>query len=192
MSIDLTDGSLVDSEGNLDPYDGCTIFTLLQRTEGAGSSVLQSEIADYEAIISDKLSTEGPFKSTDTLDIGMALWTAHFLKDTHEWARKLSQGAFTSLNTLQRSRYFALATFEDDIEAGKRLPFRDFGTAMGIKCYDYSKSSAVWEGISEMILLAYSDPETGVMAGDNQDGLKAINLVMYAAALEPGGESRKD
>lgn len=189
MSTDLPGGPLVQTEGNLDPYDGCTVFTLLQHTDGAQSSVLQSEISAYESIISDKLDTDGPFKGTDTLDIGMALWVAHFLKDSHEWARKLSQGAFTSLNTLQRSRYFALSTFEDDIEAGKRLPFRDLGTAMGIKCYDYSKSSAVWEGISDNITLVYSDPDTGVMAKGNEDGLKSINLVMYAAASEPGGES---
>lgn len=186
MSVDLPDGALVESEGNTDAYVGYTVFTLLQRTDGAQSTILQAEIADYESIVLDKLETEGIFKSHDTLDIGMALWTAHFLKDSHEWARKLSQGAFTSLNTLQRSRYFALSTFEDDIEAGKRLPFRDFGTAMGIRCYDYSKSSAMWEGLADNVILAYSDPETGVLGNGNQDGLKAINLVMFAAALEPG------
>lgn len=187
--MDVLPADTRDFQSTLEPYAKCTIFTLLQRTAGSNSSILRSEIDECESIISSTSSTEAPFKSDNTLEIGMALWLGHFLKDTHEWSRKLSQNAFTSINVLQRSRYFALSTFEDDIESGKRVPyFKDFSVALGIRCYDYSKSSAVWEGIADNIMLAYGgDLEGGVLAS-HEAGNKATNLVMYAAAVEPGGE----
>lgn len=68
-----------------------------------------------------------------------------------------------------------------DRSPGRRLTFREFGTCLGIGCYgndEYLASKAVavvkfWE--------EYMEEETA-------DDLRPITLVMYAAALIPGGE----
>jgi hypothetical protein len=97
--MDLEDGPLVDSEGNLDPIDGYTIFKLLQKTaiqQGTGSSqTLAEEIATYWKIVEQKYLS---YHSTDTLDLGMALWISHWLQGEETWATELSKKAFTCLS----------------------------------------------------------------------------------------------
>lgn len=100
--------------------------------------------------------------------------------------RKLCQSSFSQLMGLQRGRYFSK-------ELEERSGKGEFEVAAGIRCFDYSKSSAVFEGIADDITLAWSQ----VILGDDNDegesasksvGERVRDLVWYAAALEPGGE----
>jgi hypothetical protein len=92
MSMDLS-RPLVGSEGNLDPIDGFVTYTLLQKTS-SDLSVLAKEIGDLGKIV----STKWPYyESSDPLDLGMTLWTTHWLKGEQEWCDKLSSRAFSCL-----------------------------------------------------------------------------------------------
>lgn len=141
----------------------------------------------YESILAAASSTStgvaSSFSSKDPTEIGHALWISHFLKDSNESILKLCQGAFSSLMTLQRTRYFS-----KDLSERESASYGEFILAMGIRCFDYSKSSAVFEGIADNITLAWGGPG-GVLDDHDQNNLgKARNLVAYAAALEPGGK----
>lgn len=76
---------LVHSEGNLDPIDGYVVFRLLQSSAincGDGK-VLEEEIKDYQRVMARKGSQ---YVSSDPLDLGMALWVAHWLAGKETWA----------------------------------------------------------------------------------------------------------
>ena len=123
VSVDLSQ-PLVSSEGNLDPIDGYVVFKLLQRTAGE-TSILKEEIDDYYKILVTKVPR---YSSDDPLDLGMTLWTAHWLSEEEEWAASLSQKASQCLRTLSTSEdYF-------DLPLHYRLAFREFGTVLGIRC----------------------------------------------------------
>ncbi|KZT50122.1 hypothetical protein CALCODRAFT_538057 [Calocera cornea HHB12733] len=120
---------LVLSEGNLDPMtiDGYVVYTLLQHT--AGTDVLQSKIEDYRKILESKWSQ---YPSDDPLDLGMTLWTAHWLRDEEEWANALTKKALACLFDIWDDGYF-------NAPRRYRLPFHEFGTGLGIQCNEGTK-----------------------------------------------------
>lgn len=92
MSVDLSE-ILVSSEGNLDPIDGFVIFRLLQAFSMRYNEekVLEEEIIDYKRVIERKGEH---FVSSDPLDLGMTLWTAHWFSDKESWATELAEKCF--------------------------------------------------------------------------------------------------
>ncbi|OJJ47619.1 hypothetical protein ASPZODRAFT_131161 [Penicilliopsis zonata CBS 506.65] len=102
MDVDLSN-PLVASEGNLDPIDGYVVFRLLQdAAEGTAKSgeesetqgrVLVDEIADYQRIMARKGEH---FVSSDPLDLGMTLWTAHWYAG-EPWAANLAGKCFQQI-----------------------------------------------------------------------------------------------
>jgi hypothetical protein len=75
---------LVPSEGHLDAATGYVVYRLLQ---GGNGDVLGTEIEDYREI----MEKEGKLTaSTDTLDLGMALWMCHFFIN-EGWAADLGR-----------------------------------------------------------------------------------------------------
>ncbi|KAJ9625527.1 hypothetical protein H2203_004284 [Taxawa tesnikishii (nom. ined.)] len=121
MSMDLS-RPLVRSEGNLDPIDGYVVYKLLQQT--AGGDVLKEEIADYKKILDTKWRD---YSSSDTLDLGMTLWTAHWFAGDEEWASGLANAAERDMRDLfEEDRYL-------DHDIRRRLAFREFGTCLGIR-----------------------------------------------------------
>lgn len=95
MSMDLS-APLVSSEGNLDPIDGYVIFRLLQAAakEAGDGEVLVEEIDDYRRVMQRKGEH---FVSSDPLDLGMTLWTAHWFSGKEDWASNLSTRCFEQL-----------------------------------------------------------------------------------------------
>lgn len=103
---------LVGSEGGLDPLDGWVIFRMLQATKG--EQVLEEEIGDYERIVEKR----GCHRvSDDPLDLGMAMWTAHWLAEREEWAWRLLERCWDVASMLlmfrcnETSKQVTLLTF---------------------------------------------------------------------------------
>lgn len=204
VSIDLSH-PLVSTSGNLDPVDGFAVFKLLQKTAG-DESILHEEIRDYQKILVEKIPR---YTSNDPLDLGMTLWTAHWLSDEEGWATTLSQKASHCLRLLSTADdYF-------DLPLRYRLAFREFGTVLGIKCLNQCnlmsgessaspshppdeitrrrrdsqihvdfcalarKTIAAWESVGVV-------PSPTADASTDKD-LVPITCVMYAASLWPGG-----
>ena len=87
---------LVSSEGNLDPIDGYVIFRLLQAAamEAGDGEVLAEEISDYKRVMERKGEH---FVSSDPLDLGMTLWTAHWFSEEESWASNLAVRCYEQL-----------------------------------------------------------------------------------------------
>lgn len=182
MSMDLKE-PLVRSEGNLDPVDGYVIFRLLQKTDGEDSSVLAEEIQQYKRIVDTKWKN---YTSSDALDLGMTLWTAHW--EDEVWAQGLVDRAERDIEDFWESAHFRRST-------SQRLAFRDFGLALGIKCGLSTRDQKKWTERADSVLKAWEEsglvPESRAdhTAGINaEEDLRPISMVMYAAALIPGGE----
>lgn len=206
MSVDLSH-PLVNSEGNLDPIDGYVIFNLLQQ-HSPDPQVLTQEIADYKKILDVKWKT---YQSDDPLDLGMTLWTAHWFSGKAEWADSLVDKAATYLRTckglaryhiqLTRTSIDELAAMEHyfDHPVDQRLAFREYGTCMGVGCTSdsqiiqtknldalRSRIIAQWAGVGSHVVNPLSS--ASVRKSIQRQGLKPITMVMYAAAILPGGE----
>ena len=176
---------LVPSEGHLDAATGFVIYRLLQRTSSALSPrgnprgnnpsarppLLQHEIDDYRTI----MQREGKLRaSSDPLDMGMGLWTAHFFRG-EEWAAQLgrqglaqARGAFGGMLRREASSH------------RERLAFREFGACLGVECYG---GDGELQGMVDE-LVAFWERH----AEQQEEELRPISQVMYAAALIPGGE----
>ena len=176
MSMDLSE-PLVMREGNLDPIDGYVTYKLLQAASG-DSKTLEMEIATLKKCVDTKWKD---YTSSDTLDIGMTLWTAHWLQNDEQWASYLCQRALECLGKLKEKGYFTRPT-------SKRLAFREFGTALGVQCVDVRKSGL--EGLADSICSQWEDaglvPEPSREQEGRMAGLMPITAVMYATALIPG------
>ncbi|KAF2973569.1 hypothetical protein GQX73_g66 [Xylaria multiplex] len=170
---------LVGSKGHLDDVTGFVVYRMLRDTARGfgtfGDDVLTPEIEQYARIMEHAdISLSG-----DPLDLGMGLWLAHFNRDA-AWSRKLSEQALE----IARERF--LVTAARPLTAANRLhrlAFREFGACLGIKCYEKGLESLV-EGVETVL-----DIWKGKMLQDEDDedeDLRPINLVMYAAALIPG------
>ncbi|GAB1200802.1 hypothetical protein APSETT444_010182 [Aspergillus pseudonomiae] len=184
MSIDLTT-ALVASEGNLDPVDGFVTFRLLQAAamQMGDGEVLANEIADYKKVMERKGKH---FVTSDPLDLGMSLWTAHWFAEKEDWATSLSGQCFEQIYELfEIDRYL-------DRSHKYRLAFREFGTCMGIKCM----SEQLSEKESAVDLKVYANNildswniymQRSLATKVTPDDLRPITRVMYASALLPGG-----
>lgn len=95
MSMDLSK-PMVKSEGNLDPIDGYVVFRLLQASamEAGEGEILAEEIGDYRRTMDRKGEH---FVSSDTLDLGMTLWTAHWFSQSEKWAADLAEKCFEQI-----------------------------------------------------------------------------------------------
>lgn len=187
MSMDLST-ALVASEGNLDPVDGFVTFRLLQAAAmqmGEGE-VLANEIADYRKVMERKGKH---FVTSDPLDLGMSLWTAHWFAEKEDWATQLSGECFEHIYELfEIDRYL-------DRSHKYRLAFREFGTCMGIKCMSEQST----EKESAVDLKVYADKildswniymQKSLATKMTPDDLRPITRVMYASALLPGAFAR--
>lgn len=183
ISTDM-DTVLVPSEGHLDAATGFVVYRLLQRTaehlpgdgggDGAPPAVLESEISDYRRLMSKSGKLHA---SWDPLDLGMGLWMCHFFRD-EEWAAKLGgQGLERARTMLSDEKKGLMAR-----DSSTRLAFREFGACLGLQCYGTEEETK--EGVEAVVNFwnRYLEEST-------DEDLRPISLVMYAAALIPGGES---
>ncbi|KAL4965838.1 uncharacterized protein BDV14DRAFT_199613 [Aspergillus stella-maris] len=185
LSMEL-DTVLVGSEGNLDPIDGFVMMRLLQSTAvkyGEGE-VLKDEIDDYARVMKRKGEH---FVSSDPLDLGMTMWTVQWVYE-EEWAAKLAERCFEQIYALfEENRYLARSK-------ARRLPFREFGTALGIRCIaeqDSEKERSVDLRVyADQIVDCWTPEMRSSMQGGEMDELRPINRVMFAAALIPGAFQR--
>ncbi|TGJ83294.1 hypothetical protein E0Z10_g5470 [Xylaria hypoxylon] len=170
---------LVGSKGHLDDVTGFVVYRMLRDTArhygNFGDDVLTSEIEQYARIMEHAdVSLSG-----DPLDLGMGLWLAHFNRDA-PWSRELSGQALE----IARGRFLVAAAKPLTAASNlHRLAFREFGACLGIKCYEKELESLV-EGVETVL-----DIWKGKMLKDEDgedDDLRPINLVMYAAALITG------
>lgn len=189
MSEDLSE-PLVSSEGNLDPVDGYFVFSLLQKTSG-DASVLKAEIEDYKKIVGTKWKH---MESDDPLDLGMTLWSMHWLAQEESWASTVLERATNDLRELA----FINRYFENPLQ--DRLAFREFGTCMGIKCAQSvtAEFDEDLDALANDIVDRWEESGVGPKKGDEhandelqRQGLRPITKVMYAAALIPGAFCRK-
>jgi hypothetical protein len=180
VSVDLQT-PLVRSEGNLDPIDGFVVYRLLQGADGPGSRCLEREIEEYGRIVRGKWRGYG---SSDPLDLGMTMWTAHFFgmgDGAEEWSESLLGAAKRDAERLFERGYFEAST-------RRRLAFREFGLVLGMSVAAGGKE---WEDRIRMVVEAWEgvgvvpDPGNARAQGDRNAGsdLAPITLVMYAAAL---------
>lgn len=191
VSMDLSH-PLVLSEGNLDPIDGYVTYRLLQTTSGK-SEVLHTEVALFEKISKNKVEH---YSSSDTLDLGMTLWAAHWFIAEEEWATQLLRRAMKGVQRLVHNKHFEMFHH-------RRHAFREFGTALGLRCAaaasadgsqekpsDKDSADPDIEGLPELICTTWE--EVGLVPVPNKTQeerlaeLMPITAVMYATALIPG------
>ncbi|CBF74698.1 uncharacterized protein ANIA_04104 [Aspergillus nidulans FGSC A4] len=189
MTVDLSK-PLVASEGNLDPIDGFVMFRLLQATachfegrNGEGEKVLRDEIEDYARVMKRKGEH---FVSSDPLDLGMTMWTVHWVLED-DWGQRLAERCFEQIYELLEIRRYL------DRSMKYRLAFREFGTALGLRCMaeqEVEKERAVdLRAYSEQILNVWRPVMEASLSDDaTPEDLRPITRVMYAAALIPGGK----
>jgi hypothetical protein len=170
--------------------------------ETAGGGKLQQEIKEYKKIVDAKWES---YHSDDLLDLGMTLWTAHWKYGEEEWLSTIKEGAFESLGinphpplTLFlplaniKSQCLSRATVNSPY-CGHRLAFREFGSVMGLKCYDDAKSD-YWMRWIGKLTGAWKEagqvptPRSEMLALPKMGKLAPITLIMYCAAVCPGGE----
>ncbi|KIW47809.1 uncharacterized protein PV06_00471 [Exophiala oligosperma] len=196
VSMDLSH-RLVNSEGNLDPIDGYVTYSLLQQLSD-NHHVLDGEISALKKIVDQK----APHYSThDTLDIGMTLWTAHWLVPEPAWPPEQGWASQLQYRTLQNLIKIAnTGYFDRPLES--RLAFREFGTALGVhaalplldKMRDSEGSKFSVESklrtLPDQICEAWEDfglvPVLDKDVSQRLTELMPITAVMYATALIPG------
>ena len=160
--------ALVNYQGNLDPIDGLLVFRKIQAAS-ENKTALAEEIADYQQIIDFKGKH---FVSRDTLDLGMTLWSAHWLAGKEPYFTNLQNDAEVQLKNLYPQGYLKVAT-------SRRLAFREYGTCLGIACL--SDTSEELRKFRESIVETWERHRE-----DTPGDLRAISEVMRAAALIPG------
>lgn len=173
MSIDLS-RPLVRSEGNLDPINGYVVFRILQQTDGK-PDILKDEVSHYKKMVDQKYKG---YTSSDTLDLGMTLWIAHWFSDQDDWAAKLAAAAERDMNILFHETHY----LETSID--RRLAFREFGTCLGIGVHPVPGL----ESVAKQIVHDWEEASRVPVPKKNtgMESLEPIDLVMYAAALCPG------
>jgi hypothetical protein len=78
------------------------------------------------------------------------------------------------IDSLFKDRYF-------DSSMSYRLAFREFGTCLGIRCQERGQE---WRHRAEKILSVWQKKD---LMNSTPERLQAINMVMFATALLPGG-----
>lgn len=85
-----------------------------------------------------------------------------------------------------------------ELGVGHRLAFREFGAIMGIKCYEDLRDQDYWKFWIQKIMKVWRQagqvptPTGEMVTLPNLQKLAPITLVMFCAALEPGGELSLD
>jgi hypothetical protein len=120
VSIDRS-RAVVPHPGNLDPFDGYVTYRVVQSL-AEDPSVLNSEIEELKQFVMAKYSK---YSSDDPLDLGEALWIAHFFVE-EDWAKYVKSVSLASLEFLWRAGYFQQPT-------SHRLAFREFGTTISLQ-----------------------------------------------------------
>jgi len=143
MSVDLS-RPMVPSEGNLDPMDGFVTYRLVQQVRG-DESVLREEIEEMKRIVDAKWQR---YASDDPLDLGEALWIAHWYP-TEAWAAHIARRSMQAIDYLFTASLFKLPH-------SRRLAFREFGTALGLRVHPLAQTSE-WQQRVEGLLLEWSD-----------------------------------
>ncbi|MBE7179866.1 MAG: hypothetical protein INR71_01440, partial [Terriglobus roseus] len=141
--------------------------------------VLEGEINDYEKIVG---TTWRDYSSTDPLDLGMMLWTTHWLANEENWATGLGGRAERDLMSLFEQGYFARAK-------GRRTAFRELGTCLGLRTALAPEAAGLAEGVVTFWQENGPMPEPTERCPEDESGVGSITMVMYAAALVPGGRS---
>ncbi|KAJ8103723.1 hypothetical protein POJ06DRAFT_6200 [Lipomyces tetrasporus] len=159
---------LVASQGHLDADTGYIIFRLLQATANEGPT-LDEEISDYKRLMNLR---RAQFESSDTLDLGMALWMVPWCARTEAWAQDMAQSCLRSL-----SRIFSEVRYTERA-LGHRLAFREFGALMGIQCYGHNEY--LLARVPQ--IMAMWEKNIGALTPED---LMPITMVMYASALLP-------
>ncbi|KAI1485290.1 hypothetical protein F5X96DRAFT_682929 [Biscogniauxia mediterranea] len=173
---------LVHGKGHLDDLDGLVVCRALQaaaRRLGCDddAEALEPLVARYRRMV-DREPPKAP--SGDPLDLGMGLWICHLDRDA-PWSRRLAAQGLR----LARARFLAACAAPlTEASRRRRLAFREFGACLGIKCYGAEEESLV-AGVEE-VLAVWEGKLTGAEGGADDEDLRPINLVMYAAALIPG------
>ncbi|KAL8749448.1 MAG: hypothetical protein Q9199_007675 [Rusavskia elegans] len=160
---------LVASEGNADALDVYAAFGLLAAL-AKDPQYPATEIADYQRVIDRKGQH---VVSHDMLDLGMSLWLAHWGTASNSSAQQLGTRC--------------IELFDDLLYTGslegyflRRLAFRDFGAMLGLRCYLADRSK--YESQIHQLIERW---EHWVVS--QLEDLQAINRVIFAAALIPGG-----
>jgi len=167
ISMDMS-RPLVTSQGNLDATTGYVVFRLLQATAKEGP-ILGDEIADYKRVMN---LAKTSFTSNDTLDLGMALWIAHWYAGTEAWAEDTAQRCIRTLTRIFSEERYTERTL------GWRLGFREFGALMGIGCY---KHDEYLQARAALVIDLWKKH----VAELTREDLMPITMVMYASALLP-------
>lgn len=165
---------LVPSEGHLDAATGFVVYRLLQRTAEhmhGPPGTLSNEIADYRLLMS---RAERLRPSRDPLDLGMGLWMCHFFRD-EDWAVRLGSQSLEMAHTMFDEKRGLMAR-----DASHRLSFREFGMCLGLECYGADDNLKA--GVEAVVNFW-----TNYLEASTDEDLRPITLVMYAAALLPGG-----
>jgi hypothetical protein len=174
VSTDM-ESVLVSSEGHLDAATGFVVYRLLQRTAAhldGQPDALTTEIADYRVLMDRSASKLQA--SRDPLDLGMGLWMVHFFRD-EDWAMTLGSQSLEMARTILDEKHGLMAR-----DASRRLAFREFGTCLGLECY--GADGELKAGVDAIVNFWHHYLESST-----DEDLRPISLVMYAAALIPGG-----
>lgn len=168
---------LVPSEGHLDAATGFVVYRLIQQTaeyfdreRGAQGDILGHEIAEYRQLMSREAKLQ---PSSDSLDLGMGFWMAHWYRD-EEWAATLGRQSLEKSQLVLDDKRGFMAQ-----KPAHRLAFREFGLCLGLRCWgcdDWLRTRV--EAVIDFWHDFVEDPT-------DQD-LRPITLAMYAAALIPG------
>lgn len=173
VSTDMQD-VLVPSEGHLDAATGFVVYRLLQRTAEhmhGPSGILSAEIADYRQLMNRSGKMHA---SRDPLDLGMGLWMCHFFKE-EDWAVALGSQSLEMAHMILDEKHGLMAR-----DASRRLAFREFGTCLGLECY--GADGELRAGVEAIVNFWHQ-----YLEDSTDEDLRPISLVMYAAALIPGG-----
>ncbi|GLB42655.1 hypothetical protein LshimejAT787_1201040 [Lyophyllum shimeji] len=178
MAMDLS-RPLVSTQGNRDPFDGYTVFSILDEHKQPGEEGLEYEMEVYKKMMNFLWSS---YHSSDSLGLGMTLWTAAW-KGDEEWARFMKDRAVEGLRELEMGLEF-------DNDTRRRLAFREFGAVMGVKCHDeFAGQEYWWSRVINKVLSTWRREE--VVPVPKQPSrmkptLVPITNAMYSAALIPG------
>jgi hypothetical protein len=163
MSIDLSYPA-VDSEGNLDPFDGYVTYRALQES-ASDPNALKAHINTFEKMVMVKYPR---YRSNDPLDLGEALWITHFYPN-EDWSKHVSEVSLNSLELLFNRGYFRMPE-------SRRLGFREFGTTIGTQVHP--NASPEWK---ERVQDLHTFWKERLYTRDHD-----ITPVMFCTSLNPG------
>jgi len=191
---------LVPSAGHLDALTGLAVTRLIRSAaeqlggpERGMEVGLGMEEAEYTELVERETEVGGLEPRSDMLDLGMGLWVTQ-LKGVRneEWAKSLGAESLKVARWVLREEGGLLSR-----NAKHRLAFREFGAVLGLRCFlgetadenkyteDREKNKEEIEYLRNRAQVVVDYWERYLMQSEDED-LRPITLVMYAAALIPG------